>query len=173
MSPSCYYEVGVQLKHVKYAVKLPDLHSIKLNKTKLRIKMKKPKLMMRRRDQKKRKTMDTGSLASINVDWKKEFEDKYAELLSKTARRKCSKLCPEESKEKLSQDLLNISLIANTSYITDSPVNLSITEPSEAEILETEELSEDQENINLLSGEPVGGRRRILKYKYHTLRTKQ
>lgn len=173
MSPSCYYEVGVQLKHVKYAVKLPDLHSIKLNKTKLRMKMKKPKLMMRRRDQKKRKTMDTGSLASINVDWKKEFEDKYAELLSKTARRKSSKLCPENSKEKLSQDLLNISLIANTSYITDTPVNLSIDEASEAEILETEELGEEQEKRNLLSGELVGGRRRILKYKYHTLRTKQ
>ena len=68
MSPSCYYEVGVQLKHVKYAVKLPDLHSIKLNKTKLRMKMKKPKLMMRRRDQRKRKTIDTGSLASINSE---------------------------------------------------------------------------------------------------------
>ena len=172
MSPSCYYEVGVQLKHVKYAVKLPDLHSIKLNKTKLRMKMKKPKLMMRRRDQGKRKNLDTGSLASINVDWKKEFEAKYAELLSKTAQRKSSKLRPEESKEKLSQDLLNISLIANTSYITESPVNLSIAE-TETESLETSELAEDQENRNLLSGEPVGGRRRILRYKYHTLRTKQ
>ena len=173
MSPSCYYEVGVQLKHVKYAVKLPDLHSIKLNKTKLRLKMKKPKLMMRRRDQGKRKNIDTGSLASINVDWKKEFEAKYAELLSKTAKRKSSKLCPEESKEKLSQDLQNISLIANTSYITEAPVNLSVAEVSETESLETEELSEDQDNRNLLSGEPVGGRRRILRYKYHTLRNKQ
>ena len=172
MSPSCYYEVGVQLKHVKYAVKLPDLHSINLTKTKLRMKMKKPKLMMRRRDQGKRKNIDTGSLASINVDWKKEFEDKYAELLSKTAKRKSRQVCPEESKEKLSQDLLNISLIANTSYITESPVNLSMAE-TETESLETSELAEDQENRNLLSGEPVGGRRRILRYKYHTLRNKQ
>ena len=172
MSPSCYYEVGVQLKHVKYAVKLPDLHSIKLNKTKLRMKMKKPKLMMRRRDQGKKKNIDTSSLASINVDWKKEFEEKYAELLSKTAKRKSCKLCPEESGEKLKQDLLNISLIANTSYITESPVNLSITE-LEPDSREIEELGEDQENRNLLSGEPVGARRRILRYKYHTLRNKQ
>ena len=169
MSPSCYYEVGVQLKHVKYAVKLPDLHSIKLNKKKLRMKMKKPKLMMRRRDQGKKKNIDTSSLASINVDWKKEFEEKYAELLSKTAKRKSC--CPKESAEKLNQDLLNISLIANTSYITDTPVNLSVSE-AESDSRETEELSEDEDNRNLLSGEPVVARR-ILRYKYHTLRNKQ
>ena len=105
-------------------------------------------------------------------DWKKEFEDKYAELLSKTAKRKSRKLCPEESAEKLNQDLLNISLIANTSYITETPVNLSMAEV-EPDSRDIEELSEEQENRNLLSGEPVGARRRILRYKYHTLRTKQ
>ena len=162
MAPGCYYEVGVQLNKVKYAVKVPDLHSIKLNKPKLRIKMKKPKMMMRRREKGKRRNIDTSSLSSINIDWKKEFEEKYCELLSKTEKRKSGKI----SKEKLSQELFNISLIANTSYLSESPVNLSLTE---IETEGNENLNVEEENRNLLSSEPVSGRR-ILKYKYHTLK---
>ena len=162
MSPGCYYEVGVQLKKVKYSVKVPDLHSLKLKKPTLRMKMKKPKMMMRRREKGKRRNIDTSSLSSINIDWKKEFEEKYCELLSKTEKRKSGQIC----KEKLSKELLNISLIANTSYLSESPVNLSLTEIENESI---ESLNVDEENRNLLSSEPVPARR-ILKYKYHTLK---
>ena len=168
MSSSCYYEVGVKLKHVKYSVKLPDIQSMKLNKPRLGIKMKKPKMMMRRRGKAKRRNVDSSSLSSINVDWKKEFEEKYSELLSKTEKRKSSKICKDELKKKMKEELVNISLIANTSYLSQTGLNLSVTE-SETET-DMDHLNVEGEDRKLLPSEPVSGRR-ILKYKYHTLRS--
>ena len=130
--------------------------------------MKKPKGMMRRRDKRKQRHIDTSSLSSINIDWKKEFEEKYSELLSKTEKRKSTNISTEKLKEKFSQELVNISLIANTSYLSDGPLNLSITE-EENESINIENMDDDKQNLNLLSSKAVPGMR-VLKYKYHTLR---
>ena len=74
MSPNIsYYEVGFQTKHVKLAVKIPDLRSSKI---KLKKRMKKPRTMMRnrRRRRMERRQADSSSLASFNIDWSQEFE---------------------------------------------------------------------------------------------------
>ena len=164
MSPIiCYYEVGFETKHVKLAVKIPDLRSSKIQ---LKKKMKKPKMMIRNKRRKVQSYVDTSSLASINIDWKQEFEEKYAELIDKTQKRKGSK--KEAIKEKFQEEMKNISLIANTSLLIEtSDINLSISEQDSEENCT---ISESNENQNLLTSKKMPSSRQ-LKYSYHVLKT--
>ena len=69
-----YTELGFEINQFKFAVKLP------------KIKLRKPKLL------RKRKSVESpDSLDNINVDWKKEFNKKYADHLFKTEAKKSSK----------------------------------------------------------------------------------
>ena len=129
MSSYSYTEFGIEIKHVRYAVRIPELPSLKLRKPKL-LKMKRPKIMKRRR----RSMANTGTLDSLNVDWKKEFDQKYADLIFKTEEKKKSNsslsanslFSTEEClKRGFQDDLANISFSSQTYSITSSPVNLS------------------------------------------------
>ena len=165
MSPNtCYYEVGIQTKHVKLAVRIPDIRSsgIKLKKT-----MKKPKMMMRRRRRAERRSrVDTSSLASLDIDWAQEFEEKYAELLVRTQRRR---LADQAARARFQEELQNISLLPNTSLLGDTPANLSLTE-TEGEKNDESRL-QDEDTRTLTAAKKLPSRRN-LKYSYHVLKRK-
>ena len=171
MSPNtCYYEVGIQTKHVKLAVRIPDIRSsgIKLKKT-----MKKPKMMMRRRRRAERRSrVDTSSLASLDIDWAQEFEEKYAELLVRTQqRRRLADLAAR--RERFQEELQNISLLPNTSLLADTPANLSLAETCEGEKHDKSRLEDrDQDTRSLLTSAKKQPSTRNLKCSYHVLRRK-
>ena len=166
MSPNtCYYEVGIQTKHVKLAVRIPDIRSsgIKLKKT-----MKKPKMMMRRRRRAERRSrVDTSSLASLDIDWAQEFEEKYAELLVRTQRRR---LADQAARARFQEELQNISLLPNTSLLADTPANLSLAETEGEKNDETR--LQDKDTRTLLTAAKKLPSRRNLKYSYHVLKRK-
>ena len=170
MSPNtCYYEVGIQTKHVKLAVRIPDIRSsgIKLKKT-----MKKPKMMMRRRRRAERRSrVDTSSLASLDIDWAQEFEEKYAELLVRTQqRRRLADLAAR--RERFQEELQNISLLPNTSLLADTPANLSLAETEGEKSDESRLEDEDQDTRALLTSAKKQPSGRNLKYSYHVLKRK-
>ena len=170
MSPNtCYYEVGIQTKHVKLAVRIPDIRSsgIKLKKT-----MKKPKMMMRRwRRAERRSRVDTSSLASLDIDWAQEFEEKYAELLVRTQRRRLADHAAR--RERFQEELQNISLLPNTSLLADTPANLSLAETCEGEKHDKSRLEDqDQDTRSLLTSPKKQHSTRNLKYSYHVLKRK-
>ena len=171
MSPNtCYYEVGIQTKHVKLAVRIPDIRSsgIKLKKT-----MKKPKMMMRRRRRAERRSrVDTSSLASLDIDWAQEFEEKYAELLVRTQQRR--RLADQAARrERFQEELQNISLLPNTSLLADTPANLSLAETCEGEKSDETRLEdEDRDTRALLTSAKKQPSGRNLKYSYHVLKRK-
>ena len=71
---SSYTELGFEINQFKFAVKLPKFM------------LRKPKLL------KKRKSAESPeSLDNLNVDWKKEFNKKYADHLFKTEAKRKSK----------------------------------------------------------------------------------
>ena len=170
MSPTTvYYEVGFETKHVKLAVKIPDLRSSKL---KLRKKMKKSKVGLRKGrtvTRSKRQIIDTSSLASINVDWKQEFEEKYKDLITKTQKK--NQINTAAMKEKFQEEIKNISLIANTSMLKEDEeeekdVNLSNLNDTN---VNNNSVFETTENRNLLK--PCRSKSlRYLKYRYHILK---
>ena len=169
MSPNIsYYELGFQTKHVKLAVKIPDLRSSKIQ---LKKTMKKPKTMMRNR-RRRRELVDTTSLSSINIDWNKEFEEKYAELLVKTYRKKMEDKAVKM--EKYQEDVQSVSMIPQTSLLMgDSSINLSLNNNKEKVEREKEKMDETladaQEQRNLLTAKKLSSRRN-LKYSYHALK---
>ena len=123
-------------------------------------------MMIRNKRRKVQSYVDTSSLASINIDWKQEFEEKYAELIDKTQKRKGSK--KEAIREKFQEEMKNISLIANTSLLIEtSDINLSISEQDSEENCT---ISESNENQNLLTSKKMPSSRQ-LKYSYHVLKT--
>ena len=171
MSPNIsYYELGFQTKHVKLAVKIPDLRSSKIQ---LKKTMKKPKTMMRnRRRRREHELVDTTSLSSINIDWNKEFEEKYAELLVKTYRKKMED--KEVKMEKYQEDVQSVSMIPQTSLLMgDNSINLSFNNNKEKVERRKEKmddtLADHQEQRNLLTAKKLPSRRN-LKYSYHVLK---
>ena len=168
MSPAtCYYELGIQTKHVKLAVKIPDL---RLSKIKLSKTMKKPRMMMRKkRRQNKNMMVDTSSLASLNIDWRQEFEEKYAELIDKTKQKNSQDYDEAVHKEKFQKELMNISLIANTSLLNESSSkDLSLNETCSEED-NNQTFTDSKGQRNLLKPKKVQSLRR-LRYSYHILR---
>ena len=166
MSPNIsYYELGFQTKHVKLAVKIPDLRSSKIQ---LKKTLKKPKTMMRNR-RRRREQVDTTSLSSINIDWKGEFEEKYAELLLKTYRKKMEDKVVKM--DKYQEDVQSVSMIPQTSLLMgDTSINLSINnnkEENEEKMDDT--LADHQEQRNLLTAKKLPSRKN-LKYSYHVLK---
>ena len=166
MSPNIsYYELGFQTKHVKLAVKIPDLRSSKIQ---LKKTLKKPKTMMRNR-RRRREQVDTTSLSSINIDWKGEFEEKYAELLLKTYRKKMEDKVVKM--DKYQEDVQSVSMIPQTSLLMgDTSINLSLNnnkEENEEEMDDT--LADHQEQRNLLTAKKLPSRKN-LKYSYHVLK---
>ena len=171
MSPNIsYYELGFQTKHVKLAVKIPDLRSSKIQ---LKKTMKKPKTMMRNRRRRKRELVDTTSLSSINIDWNKEFEEKYAELLVKTYRKKMEDKAVKM--EKYQEDVQSVSMIPQTSLLMgDNSINLSLNNNNKEQVESKKEkmdetLADAQEQRNLLTAKKLSSRRN-LKYSYHILK---
>ena len=165
MSPNtCYYEVGIETKHVKLALKIPDLRSSKI---KLGKSMKKPRTILRRKRKEKRSFVDTSSLASLNIDWRREFEDKYAELIDKTEQKKRTNKTIQ--REKFQQDLQNISLIANTSLVKENTKDLSLNETCQEEEDNNQTFADTEGKRNLLKPKKVQSLRR-LRYSYHVLR---
>ena len=170
MSPNIsYYELGFQTKHVKLAVKIPDLRSSKIQ---LKKTMKKPKTMMRNR-RRRREKVDTTSLSSINIDWNREFEEKYAELLVKTYRKKMEDKMVKM--EKYQEDVQSVSMIPQTSLLMDdTSINLSLNNNQEEKAEREKEkmddtLADHQEQRNLLTSKKLPSRRN-LKYSYHVLK---
>ena len=170
MSPNIsYYELGFQTKHVKLAVKIPDLRSSKIQ---LKKTMKKPKTMMRNR-RRRRELVDTTSLSSINIDWNKEFEEKYAELLVKTYRKKMEDKAVKM--EKYQEDVQSVSMIPQTSLLMgDNSINLSLNNNNKEKVERKKEkmdetLADAQEQRNLLTAKKLSSRRN-LKYSYHILK---
>lgn len=170
MSPNIsYYELGFQTKHVKLAVKIPDLRSSKIQ---LKKTMKKPKTMMRNR-RRRREKVDTTSLSSINIDWNREFEEKYAELLVKTYRKKMEDKVVKM--EKYQEDVQSVSMIPQTSLLMDdTSINLSLNNNQEEKAEREKEkmddtLADHQEQRNLLTAKKLPSRRN-LKYSYHVLK---
>lgn len=168
MSPNIsYYELGFQTKHVKLAVKIPDLRSSKIQ---LKKSLKKPKTMMRNR-RRRREQVDTTSLSSINIDWNREFEEKYAELLVKTYRKKMEDKVVKM--EKYQEDVQSVSMIPQTSLLMgDTSINLSLnnnTEDKEEKEKMDDTLADHQDQRNLLTAKKLPSRRN-LKYSYHVLK---
>ena len=168
MSPNIsYYELGFQTKHVKLAVKIPDLRSSKIQ---LKKSLKKPKTMMRNR-RRRREQVDTTSLSSINIDWNREFEEKYAELLVKTYRKKMEDKAVKM--EKYQEDVQSVSMIPQTSILMgDTSINLSLnnnTEDKEEKEKMDDTLADHQDQRNLLTAKKLPSRRN-LKYSYHVLK---
>ena len=171
MSPNIsYYELGFQTKHVKLAVKIPDLRSSKIQ---LKKTMKKPKTMMRNRRRRRRELVDTTSLSSINIDWNKEFEEKYAELLVKTYRKKMEDKAVKM--EKYQEDVQSVSMIPQTSLLSLCDNSISLNNNNNKEKVESkkekmdETLADAQEQRNLLTAKKLSSRRN-LKYSYHALK---
>ena len=168
MSPNIsYYELGFQTKHVKLAVKIPDLRSSKIQ---LKKSLKKPKTMMRNR-RRRREQVDTTSLSSINIDWNREFEEKYAELLVKTYRKKMEDKVVKM--EKYQEDVQSVSMIPQTSLLMgDTSINLSLNnnkEDQEEKEKMDDTLADHQEQRNLLTAKKLPSRKN-LEYSYHVLK---
>ena len=101
------------------------------------------------------------------------MEDKYAELLVKTYRKKMEDKMVKL--EKYQEDLQSVSLIPQTSLLmndntSNNSIDLSLSNNNNSEEENVDEsLAQDQEQRNLLTGKKMSSRRN-LKYSYHVLK---
>ena len=100
------------------------------------------------------------------------MEDKYAELLVKTYRKKMEDKMVKL--EKYQEDLQSVSLIPQTSLLmndntSNNSIDLSLNNNNTEEEKVDESLAQDQEQRNFLTGKKMS-RRRNLKYSYHVLK---
>merc|ERR1711915_467386 len=98
MARHSYTEMGMEIKHVRYSLRIPELSSMKMKKMKL-FKMRKPKMF-----KKKKEVVSRASLDSLNVDWRKEFDQKYADLIFKMV-----------ATSEMGGNLLDFSLLSSSS----------------------------------------------------------
>ena len=177
MSTYSYTEFGIQIKHVRYAVRIPELPTLKLRKPRV-MRMKRPRIMRSRR----RIHQNTGTLDSLDVDWKKEFDQKYADLIFKTEAKKISSNLSSSAEERLSpeceENIQNLSFSSGKTYtIACSPIHLGSRTNEEEEtdkllfLPNLSEMKEDQECFEAKkqkSKSPYKARKLI--YSYHVLK---
>ena len=101
------------------------------------------------------------------------MEDKYAELLVKTYRKKMEDKMVKL--EKYQEDVQSVSLIPQTSLLmndntSNNSIDLSLSNNNNSEEENVDEsLAQDQEQRNLLTAKKLPSRRN-LKYSYHILK---
>ena len=132
MAPTTQF--GLEVNHVRYTVRLPELPKLRKRASKpsrrsaelpkLGKKMKLGQLPRLVRKKRKMEKNNTGTLDSLGVDWRAEFEQKFAELRQKTRERQ------DETETRggagLQERLADLSLELG-SGTSGSPVNLSLT----------------------------------------------
>merc|ERR1712154_135807 len=179
MSTYSYTEFGIQIKHVRYAVRIPELPTIKLRKSKT-LRMKRPRIMKGRR----RSRANTGTLDSLDVDWKKEFDQKYADLIFKTEAKKKASLLTNSIEDRLNpetqEDINNLSFSSGKTY-TISCSNEEISTIKKEKESDNDELlflpnlalmKEEQDSFGAKKEKyqsPYKARK--LSYSYHILQT--
>ena len=147
-------------------------------------------MLKRNRMTTRREIVSTGTLDSLNVDWKKEFDQKYADLIFKSEAKKKSKsslqdnsFFPDDSlitmKDGRQGNFFNLSFIS----LTSSPVNLNKSstlqrqDAKEDDLLflpNMEEMEHNQQNFELQKGTPkTSTRTKKLRYSYHILENSQ
>ena len=173
MGKFSYTEFGIEIKHVRYAVRIPELPTLKLRKPKM-LKMKRPRVLKSRR----KDLMNTGTLDSLNVDWKKEFDQKYADLIFKTEEKKISKSSfttnlSSSIEERLHPDLDELSFSSSRTYtLPCSPVSLDRAEHADKLLFmpNLAEMKQDQENFETRTLKAkTPSKPRKLRYSYHVL----
>merc|ERR1712242_25430 len=171
MSTYSYTEFGIQIKHIRYAVRIPELPTLKLRKPRM-MRMKRPRMVKSKR----RIQQNTGTLDSLDVDWKKEFDQKYADLIFKTEAKRITSNLINSTEERLNpecqEDMSNTSFSSGKTYTTDiSPINEEDDTNQLLFLPKLSEMKEDQdcfEAKKLKSKSPYKARK--LSYSYHVLK---
>ena len=133
--------------------------------------MKRPRIMRRKIQQN-----NTGTLDSLDVDWKKEFDQKYADLIFKTEAKRITSNLANSTEERLNpecrEDRSNLSFSSGKTYTVDSsPINEEDDTDKLLFLPNLSEMKEDQDCFEAkkhISKSPYKARK--LSYSYHVLK---
>ena len=179
MARHSYTEMGMEIKHVRYALRIPELSSMKMKKMKL-FKIRKPKMF-----KKKKEIMSRASLDSLNVDWRKEFDQKYADLIfkMKSKKKSSSSLVGNTSMVATSEmggNMLDFSLLSSSSKslasssVSENSLCLDQIDDQHEDLLFLPHLEEIKEKEENFESENTNQKdifhRRKLRYSYHILK---